>query len=99
MKARNLVSLLQKGIKVDTEITIMVENSEKEFEIIDVSKTLDKKTLICKLIEKEGALQEGDSIETQKERATKEILQDEAQEKVLREDIEKKKEVKPKTKK
>lgn len=53
MTVRDIISALQKGLKNDEEVTLILDNSEKEFEILGVSKSLGKRSIVVKIVEKE----------------------------------------------
>lgn len=53
MTVRDIISALQKGLKNDEEVTLILDNSEKEFEILGVSKSLGKRSIVVKIDEKE----------------------------------------------
>lgn len=51
MKARILNTYLGKNPMSEEEITIAIENSEQEFEIVGVTQSQDKKIIVVKLLE------------------------------------------------
>lgn len=75
MKARNILAYLQKGMKEDTDVTLALENSEKEFEIVNINSLPGRKIIVVKLKE-DNSLLIGDSIENQEERTLKEIKEE-----------------------
>lgn len=52
MKVRNFIGALQKGSDQDTDVTIVFDNSEKEFEVLNVSSSVGKKIITIKPVEK-----------------------------------------------
>jgi hypothetical protein len=63
MNKGNIISQLNKQGTPQDEVTIVVENSEKEFEIIGISNYAGKATVVVKLKDIDGAVIPGESIE------------------------------------
>jgi len=82
MKARNLVAALQKTTNSDLDVTIVVDNSEYEFEIVGVSDSVNKKILALRKMDNvAGTANPGDSLENQEERSEVEASQEVEEEK------------------
>lgn len=65
MKARILTAYLNKVAHPEDEVTVVVDNSEKEFEIIGVTQSVGKKMIVLKLLKKKD-ITVGDSVDTGK---------------------------------
>lgn len=66
MQARNLIPLLTKFSGSDTEVTVVIDNSEKTFNVLSVQPVAGKIILVLSEVESIGDVPPGDDEDTEK---------------------------------
>lgn len=60
MKIGDILEKLNK-LKPTDDVTLVINNGEKEFEILEISPSVNKSILVCKELKKEDKLKLGES--------------------------------------
>lgn len=73
MKARNLISVLNKFSTPETDVTIVLDNSEKNFEVLSAQNSAGKIILVLTEVVSISDVQAGEHLETEKERTVEPV--------------------------